>query len=117
MRLLWFATAIWLCLSGCTDESAAMDSSCRDPAPVMGQFAPEAPGYIVMFHDGIDTASEAARLASVYAITLRSVYTIIPAFFATFDDDVLERLRCESSVQYIEHNEPVVPAVNRDTAG
>jgi hypothetical protein len=81
-----------------------VDSSCRDPAPVTGQLVPEAPGYFVMFRDGIDTASEAARLASVYAITLRSVFTIIPAFFATFDDDVLERLRCEPSVQSIEHN-------------
>lgn len=53
------------CQEGITSPDAPfalLQSSCLSPAPVLGQFDPRAPGFIVVFDSGVDASAEALRL-------------------------------------------------------
>jgi hypothetical protein len=126
MRTLLLTTAaMCLAAAGCTAaappsdpssmSSSPVEASCAHPVPLSGTLDARAPGYIVVFRAGVKTSAEAARLASVYGIASMDVLTLIPAFSADLDDDVRDRLRCEPSVSYVEHNSvagpPTTPSV------
>lgn len=81
---------------------------CENPAPLKGQFNPDVPGYIVVFKENIDSATEANRLINIYKIQLGFIYsTALNGFSAEMTDDTKEKLRCESSVAYIEYDSQV----------
>jgi hypothetical protein len=83
---------------------------CSDPAPLLGTPDPPAPGYIVMFKDGIDGRQEAERLAEHYNFELRHIYEFgQTGFSAEMPPEVVAALRCEPSVKYVEHNQVVEP--------
>jgi len=110
-----------LTMAGCTEGSSAeaeqgfsaeaVQADCRDPAPLYGERVEMSPtpSYVVLFHDGIDTEAEAARLARVYAFTPTDVFWLIPAFVAGLDDDVRDRVRCEPSVRQVEYSQTDSP--------
>ena len=90
-------------LVACT--SSPPEPSCADPAPLTGTFDPQAPDYIVLFHDGVDPAAETARLEAAYEFTARHVYTVVlDGFSAMLDDDVRDLLRCEPTVKSVSHD-------------
>ena len=95
LSIIWFA--------GCGDSRG--DSLCANPAPVFGTYDPQAPGYIVLLDEGVDPAAEANRLASLYGFELSDVYQTVPGFSATFSNEILEQLRCESTVASISHDQ------------
>lgn len=109
---------VFLVASACTDSPptssrnlSPVEADCANPAPLYGEFDPNAPDYDVVFHDGIDPIAETDRLAAVYGFTPTSVHTFVPVFFAPLTDDVRDRLRCEPSVQLIEYNAAPPPPV------
>ena len=106
-HVLGIATAGVLALSACGDDVApAPDppSGCSNPAPLVGEYDPRAPGFLVMFHPGIDTQTETERLATEYYFEPRYVYSTIPGFSAEFDESTLEAIRCEESVSRVQYN-------------
>ncbi len=106
-HMLGIATVGVLALSACGDDVApAPDppSGCSDPAPLFGEYDPRVPGFIVMFHPGIDTQAETERLATEYDFEPRHVYSSIPTFSAEFNESTLEAIRCEESVSRLYYN-------------
>jgi hypothetical protein len=97
---------------GCQEATAPqsptfelLQPSCSSPAPVLGQFDPDAPGFIVVFEHGVDAAQETPRLASQYRFTPRFIYThALQGFSAQFTPSALAAVRCESSVDYAQFN-------------
>ena len=97
---------------GCQDATAPkshtfklLQPSCSSPAPVLGRFDPDAPGFIVVFKGGVDAAQETPRLASLYGFTPRFIYThALQGFSAQLTPSALAAVRCESSVNYAEFN-------------
>lgn len=94
----------------CQDATAPESSTfellqppCMMPAPVLGQFDPRVPGFIVLFERGVDAAQETPRLASLYGFTPRFIYThALQGFSAELTPRALAALRCEPSVHYAE---------------
>jgi len=79
--------------------------SCLQPAPLLGQANPMAPGYIVVFHPGVDPAAETSRLAARYGFTPTHLYTAaLLGFSASLTPTSVGGLRCEPSVSYMEHD-------------
>jgi hypothetical protein len=78
---------------------------CLDSAPLLGTFDPAAPGFIVQFHDSVDAAAEASRLAALYGFTTTFVYqAAIKGFAADLSLATVAMLRCEPAVAVIEYD-------------
>jgi hypothetical protein len=110
MRSIWL-TGIGLallCLVGCggSEENHAL---CTNPAPVLGTFDPDAPGYIVLFHDDIDSQVATSQLATLYGFQPTHIYEYTNGFSAVFSTDVLEHLRCEASIKNIAYDQAAFP--------
>ena len=92
------------CQQGITSPDAPfalLQPSCLSPAPVLGQFDPRAPGFIVVFDSGVDASAEAPRLGALYGFTSRHVYThALQGFSAELTPPILAAIRCETSVNY-----------------
>ena len=67
------------CQEGITYPDAPfvlLQSSCFSPAPVLGQFDPRAPGFIVVFDSGVDARAEAPRLGGLYGFAPHHVFRV-----------------------------------------
>ena len=103
MRALVLVVALAWSLVACA--SSPSGPSCADPAPLTGKFDPRAPDYIVLFHDGVDSVAETARLEQAYGFTASRVFTTdLDGFTANLNDDIRDSLRCEPTVQFVEHD-------------
>jgi Peptidase inhibitor I9 len=79
--------------------------ACVDPAPLRGQLDSRAPGYIVMFKDNVAARPETNRLAAAYGFTPRHIYEFaLQGFSAELTPEVVAAVRCEASVQSVEHD-------------
>jgi hypothetical protein len=103
-NLLVFVALAWPLVIACADVTPTSEPRCSTPAPLYGTFDSRAPGYLVMFRDGVNAQEEVARLERVYGFSPTSVWTSVPGFAASLDADVRETLRCELSVAYVEYN-------------
>ena len=84
----------------------ALQPLCARPAQLLGVPDPAAPGYIVVFHAGVDAETETARLAAAYDFQPRHVYTAaLEGFSAELTREVVAELRCVSTIDYVEHNQ------------
>jgi len=102
MRALVLVAALAWSLVACASPSGP---SCADPAPLTGTFDPRVPDYFVVFHDGVDSAAETARLEQAYGFTASRVLTgALNGFTANLNDDLRDSLRCEPTVQYVSHD-------------
>ena len=98
------ACALVLVVTGCRDATAP-GAGCDDPAPLRGTADPRAPGYIVVFHKGVASRAEAQRLAAKYGFTPRAVYeSALQGFSADLSAAALAGVRCEATVDYVEHD-------------
>jgi len=110
MRSLWL-TSIGLsliCIASCGGSGSS--GLCSNPVPVLGTFDPAAPGYIVLFQDGVNGQAETSRLSTLHGFQPTHVYQAIPGFSAEFSADILEQLRCEPSIKSIGHDQVSSPA-------
>jgi len=102
------------CQEGITSPDAPfalLQSSCLSPAPVLGQFDPRAPGFIVVFDSGVDASAEALRLGGLYGFTPHHVFThALQGFSAELTPATLAAIRCETSVNYASFNARVALA-------
>jgi hypothetical protein len=119
-QILRGVTAALLVLSACEDALAPVaepEPACTDPAPLVGEYDPRAPGYLVMFHSGIDAAAETERLAIKYGFEPRYVFPVTSGFSADLDSATLAALRCEPTVSYVAYNAIVETAVSTMPVG
>ena len=65
-----------LLLAAACQNSTGPQLSCLQPAPLLGEANPMAPGYIVVYHPGVDPVAETSRLAARYGFTPTHVYEI-----------------------------------------
>jgi len=112
-RLISAALLTPIALLGCSQiaEPRADDAlreivpACASPAPLLGTYQAAAPDYIVKYNDNVDAAAETARLAAAFGFTPRFVYqAAIRGFAAPLSPNVVASIRCERSVQYVEHD-------------
>ena len=81
---------------------------CLVPAPLLGQFDPLVPGYIVDLKDGVDAAAETARLGTKYGFVPTYVYTaVLGGFAADLTPTVVAGLRCERTVNRVAFDQRV----------
>ncbi len=106
---LLVAAAFGVTAAACTESASPVEPDCKNPAPLLGEPGPRMVGYVVLFHDDVDAFGETARLARVYQIEPTYVTDFIPVFFASFSDDVRDRLRCEPAVQQVEYDQSGTP--------
>jgi hypothetical protein len=94
--------------TGFTDplpDDGPAERTCLQPAPLYGSFDPAAPGFIVVFRDGVPAAAEAARLSARYCFQPKHVYQFaLLGFSAELEPAALASIRCEASVRYVEHD-------------
>jgi len=71
----------------------------------LNQYNPEAPGYLVKFKDGVNTAQAAQTLAQKYGFTPVYIWEALGGF-ATPDlpRETIAQLRCEPVIDYMEYN-------------
>ena len=94
-----------LLLATACQNSSGPELSCLQPAPLLGQANPIAPGYIVVYHPGVDPVTETSRLAARYGFTPTHLYTAaLLGFSASLTPTSVGGLRCEPSVSYMEHD-------------
>ena len=96
-----------LVLSACGDDVAPSPeppAECTNPAPLLGEHDPRAPGFIVMFHSGVDAQAETQRLAAKYDFAPNYVFRTLPGFSAALELSTVAGIRCEESVSLVEHN-------------
>lgn len=96
------------CRESLSPNARLVSPLCENPAALLGQFDPNAPGYIVVFHDDVDAREETDRLAARYAFEPRAVWEFaLRGFWADLSPEVVAALRCEASVKYMEYNQGV----------
>jgi len=89
-----------------SEPSQVVEPACPNPAPLEGAYDPRAPGYLVIFHDGVDAQATADELAAQYGFTVERVWTAALLGFSTPDatPEAVAGLRCEPTVKLVEHN-------------
>jgi len=80
---------------------------CADPAPLNGKPDPAAPGMIVGLVPGVDAGEEANRLAEKYGFTVEYVYSMGAFYAPDMTPEVVDPIRCEPTVRYVEYNSSV----------
>ena len=94
-----------LLLAAACQNSTGPQLSCLQPAPLLGEANPMAPGYIVVYHPGVDPVAETSRLAARYGFTPTHVYAAaLLGFSASLTPTSVGELRCEPNVSYMEHD-------------
>lgn len=101
--------SVLIILSACDQKPAAQGGSyCGNPAPLKGQFDPKAPGYIIVFKDDVNVAAEVERLKRNFEIQVGHIFdSALNGFSATMTDDTREKLRCETSINYIQYDSSI----------
>ena len=62
-------------VAGCdNDSNSTTNTYCVNPSPLTGQLDPDAPGYIVVFNENIDSITEVNRLINIYAIQVGFIF-------------------------------------------
>ena len=90
-----------------------LEPACSNPAPLKGEYEPEAPGYIFTLTGGVDnrTPEEVRALVRELADTCdfepASVYeNVLGGFFVEeLPPEVLAALRCEPIIERISYND------------
>jgi hypothetical protein len=93
--------------SAITEAAATTEPTalCANPAPLLGQFDPRVPGYIVQLQPGVAVQAEVGRLAAKYGFTPTHVYEFaLQGFSAELSPLALASIRCEASVISVEHD-------------
>ena len=108
-RVLFTSLLSVMSLFACTDAASPnfdiVPPACADPAPLRGQPDSRAPGYIVVFKDNVAARPETNRLATAYGFTPRHIYEFaLQGFSAELTPAVVAVVRCEASVQSVEHD-------------
>lgn len=85
-------------------EVPIAEVACAEPVPLLGEYDPGAPGFIVMFRAGVDAELETERLATEYGFEPRYVYQSLPGFAAELDMAIVWAIRCEESVKLVGYN-------------
>lgn len=93
--------------SSCVSTPDLVEPSCSMPAPLDGTFDRRAPGYIVMFADGVSDAAAVTReLARKHGFTPESIFRSIKGFAVeVIRPTALANLRCESTIKGISFNQ------------
>ncbi len=64
-----------------------------------------APGYLVRYKDGVDSATVTAELSVSLSFTPKSVWGApVPGFSADLSEQALAALRCDARVHWVEEN-------------
>lgn len=93
-----------LVMVGC-DSDVQGAASCDMPAPLSGQFDPQAPGFIITFHEGVNVTEEVERLSAEYPMEVTGVYELVLRGFAAFmSEETMQQIRCEVSIARVEYN-------------
>jgi hypothetical protein len=97
-------------LTACASITPTLQPPCDHPAPLLGRPHRDAPGVIVAIdRDHDDPAGAAAALAARHNLGQISFLSEVRMFIlADTRPSLLAVQRCESAVQLIEYNEPVV---------
>ncbi len=98
-----FASASILAFSA-DSNSNEIQPACLKPAPLEGQYYPEAPGYFVSLKDTFNTASETERLAKTYGFKYNPPFVTVLA--GNVSPEVIAKLRCEPAVKRIDRDIP-----------
>ena len=80
-----------------------MAAQCTAPAP-LHKAGERAPGYNVMFRDGVDVAATVKRYEARYRFRALSVWESVGGFHLDVPLRTIEALRCEPEVKFIEEN-------------
>ena len=89
-------------------SSFVVAPACSNAAPLNLSEAP-APGWIVVYKDGVESDVETPRLIAKYGFTPRFVYSAALAGFGSeLSHEQLAAIRCEPTVRYIEQNAWIV---------
>ena len=110
MKIHGFFISLCLALTviGCgndSNNSSEGNGFCDYPAPLNGTLDKNAPGYIVVFKEAVETTAEVNRLIEKYEIEVGTIYGhALNGFFGTMSDITVELVRCESSVEYVNFN-------------
>ena len=99
------AVAALLPLASCRAPLGLADDGC---VKVQGTFDPRAPGYIVLYKEGVPVQATTAELAAKYGFTPKYVWeAALQGFAAPLSDAAVQGLRCESVIKHIEHDQIV----------
>ena len=98
-------------IAGC-DGLFDISPKCNNPAQLLGELDSEAPDYIIMFKDDVDPMDEVNRLSAYYNMQIQHVYVAkgIEGFTAQISDEIMDLLRCEPTIDFIEYNAVTYPA-------
>jgi hypothetical protein len=87
------------------EPPAAPAPACANPAPLEGQYNPAAPGYIILFQEGVKAPEVAQSLARKHGFTPSHIYETLPGFASQdMTGEVAARIRCEPTVRLVEYN-------------
>lgn len=79
--------------------------ACTNPAEIFYYDETPAPGWIVVYQDGVNVVDETARLAARHGFTPGHVYdTVLFGFAAILTPQQIAALRCEASLKSIHQN-------------
>jgi hypothetical protein len=99
------AALVAACSANPDDSNAhVIRPMCDSPAPLRGTYNSQAPGYIVQLRAGTSVAAEVQRLSAVHALAETRLMESSGMFFAVMSPATVAALRCDSSVQAIEHD-------------
>jgi hypothetical protein len=110
-----FVMLVMIGLSGCWADSNNDNDIflCENPAPLGlgGERNVSALGFIVYFKESVDTTAEVTRLSNMYTMQVGVIYEATPGFYALMSDEVMEQLRCESTVASVHYNGAYSPSM------
>jgi hypothetical protein len=91
-------------IAACTPAPQMVEAPCNQPVPVNGKWDSSAPGYLVGYDSSIVDPLEISRRLGFEA---ESIFSDWGFYVRTLSPQVLARLRCESGIRYIDHNERI----------
>jgi hypothetical protein len=93
-------------VGACADVRAVEPETpaCSNPAKLEGHQDLKAPGIFIAFKTGVEPIAAAARMAKKYHFNTAIQYSWGTIFTRNLDLKLIESIRCEPDVEYLEFN-------------
>jgi len=94
-----------LCAAAAPQKPEVLTPACKNPAPLQGQWNPDAAGYFAIFKDGVDGPKTTDLLMKKHGFTVEGDLSLTGMFFVkALTPKQIAALRCEPQIRLIEHN-------------
>ncbi len=94
-----------VCAAAAPQKPEVLAPACKNPAPLQGEWSPNAAGYFAIFKDGVDGPKATVSLVKKHGFAVEGDLSMAGMFLVrVLTPRQMAALRCEPQIRLIEYN-------------